>query len=78
MWVDMVDFQYTNENFSFLEKTEAFFDSTLERSRLLIPEPHRADNYQLIELYKPDENGIGLKPLFLLPANANNFERKIR
>ncbi len=71
MWVDRLDFRYTDKNFSFLEKTKVYMDSTFAPSKLLIPEPHQAEDYHPCPLLILNESGDTLKPLLLLPANGD-------
>ena len=77
LWVDRLDFRYSNKNFTFLEKTEALMDSTIAPSRLILPEPHRAVSHKTIPLIAPDDQRDGLKPLILLPLHADTREKEI-
>lgn len=77
LWIDRLDFRYSNKNFTFLEKVEALMDSTIAPSRLLIPEPHHAVSNQSITLITQGDQKDGLKPLILLPSNVDDKVKKI-
>jgi hypothetical protein len=71
MWVDMVDFRYSDDNFSLFETTEALFDSLMPPSSNLIPSPHQLSNYSPQAL-RISANDKILDPLILIPLNAEN------
>ena len=77
MWVDMVDFRYSSENFTFLEKVRPLFDSTLQASETLIPRPRKTEFYKRTDLIKLDDSQKELKPLFLIPSSADASVKKI-
>ncbi len=76
MWLDMVDFRYSTENFTFLEKVKPLFDSTLERANYLLPKPQKAVDYKEMELIRMSEGGKALKPLVLIPSGADGSYKK--
>ncbi|MFW5645399.1 MAG: hypothetical protein ACOCZL_05760, partial [Bacteroidota bacterium] len=71
MWIDKFDFRYSSKNFTLLEKLEPYFDTTMERSRYLIPEPQNARYYKTLPLIRADENQNQFIPRILLPVNSN-------
>lgn len=79
MWVDKFDFRYSSKNFTLLEKLEPYFDTTMEKSRYLIPEPQKSGYYKRIPLILTDESHRQLLPRILMPVNANGeLERIIK
>ncbi len=75
MWLDMVDFRFTGENFTFLEKVKPLFDSTLEKPDYLLPKPQKYDSHEEIKLIRNGENKE-MKPLVLIPSSMDNDHRK--
>jgi len=69
MWVDMVDFRYSDSNFNLMESTEALFDSLMPPSSLLIPAPHQSANYSP-EALRTSGNEKLPDPIILVPPNA--------
>ncbi len=77
MWIDMVDFRYSPENYTFLEKIRPLFDSTLERSGYVMPQPQKTGKPEKIDLVRRDDHDKDLKPVILIPSNANASFKKI-
>ena len=77
MWVDKFDFRYSSKNFTLLEKLEPYFDTTMEKSSYLIPEPQKAGYYKPISLILTNENQEQLLPGILMPVNSNDDLEKI-
>jgi hypothetical protein len=75
MWIDRVDFRYSQKNFTLLEQLEPYFDTIMERSRYLIPSPQQAEYYKNIPLIISRENEKQLFPRLLLPLNADKQTR---
>ncbi|MGC9345022.1 MAG: hypothetical protein ACP5E3_20120, partial [Bacteroidales bacterium] len=71
MWVDKVDFRYSSSNFTLLEQLEPFFDTTIERSRYLIPAPQKAEYYKDFTLISTNEEEKQIFPKLLVPQNAD-------
>ena len=77
MWVDMVDYRYSRNNFTFLEKVKPLFDSTLEYSEFLLPKPQKATSPKDINLVKMNDDQKKLKPLILIPSNSSDYVKRI-
>ncbi|HYW95584.1 MAG TPA: hypothetical protein VE870_08360, partial [Bacteroidales bacterium] len=77
MWIDMVDFRYSPWNFTFLEKVEPLFDSTLQQSDYLLPRPQKMEFYKRLDLITLDEVKNELKPVIVIPSTADASLRKV-
>ena len=66
MWIDNVNFTYTNDNFTFLERMKPFFDSSFTFYDLLMPEPKNLKKLESVSLF-----GDELFPVIVIPNNGN-------
>ena len=70
MWIDQIDFRYTRDNFTLLERLEPYFDSSFTAYDLIIPEPQLLEKNKSIEYFNP---GNGKLPIILIPENASEY-----
>jgi hypothetical protein len=70
MWVDKVDFQYTNENFTLLERLEPYFNSSLSVQEMVYPKPKQLVKKADVSYYNTDDN---IYPIIVIPENSNNL-----
>src|SRR6056297_87368 len=64
LWVDNVNFSYTRQNFTFLERMKPYFDSAYTAHDLLMPQPKQIKKLTSTTFYKGD-----LFPVILVPQN---------
>jgi hypothetical protein len=69
MWIDKVNFEYSINNFSLLERTEAHFDSLVSPALDLIPAPKQMTSYSA-EALRININDKLIDPVILIPFNA--------
>ena len=69
MWIDSLNFRYTESNLTSLEKTLPFVDSTVEIHDILIPTPKQVSKLESI-IYFKNENQNDL-PLIVIPPNSS-------
>ncbi len=77
MWIDKFDFHYSASNFTLLEKLEPYFDTTMEKSRYLIPEPRTSGYYKALKLIHTDQDEVQRLPRMLMPLNASKEIQQI-
>lgn len=68
MWVDNVDFRYTDKNFTMLERIKPFFDSSFLVQDLVFPQPKQLIKKQQIEFFNKE---LQLYPVIVIPENAS-------
>ncbi len=69
MWVDKVNFAYTDDNFTFLERLKPYFDSSFSAYELLIPEPKQITKLEPYVFY--DTENPDVFPEIYIPQNAD-------
>ncbi len=69
MLVDDVDFRYTRYNFTALERIAPYFDTTLSKQTLVLPEPQKMEVLQSLTYYRPfyEDNF----PIIIIPAQCD-------
>lgn len=67
MWIDNVDFRYTNENFTMLERLKPYFDSSYIASDLVFPQPKQLIKNTQIEYFNQE---AALYPIIVIPQNS--------
>ncbi len=70
MWVDKVDFRYTNENFTLLERLKPYFDSSLSVQDMVYPKPKQLIKKAEISYFNTEEN---IYPKVVIPENSNKL-----
>jgi len=73
MWIDNVDFRYSNENFTMLERLKPYFDSSYLASNMVFPQPQKLIKKKEVRYYNQDS---ALYPVIVIPENANEVIRK--
>ncbi|NOQ26239.1 MAG: hypothetical protein GQ564_12820 [Bacteroidales bacterium] len=68
MWIDNVDFRYTNENFTMLERLEPYFDSSYLANDLVFPQPKQLIKNSQIEFFNQE---VALYPIIVIPKNSS-------
>lgn len=84
LWVDDVDFRFTRWNFTALERISPYFDTSLSKSDLIVPQPIEVDILESIIYYRPYFKESF--PAILIPSSADKitlnaaveFEKGIR
>ncbi|MFP4024470.1 MAG: beta-N-acetylglucosaminidase domain-containing protein [Thiohalospira sp.] len=66
MWIDNVNFTYTNDNFTFLERMRPYFDSSFTYYDLLMPEPKYLKKLAPVSLFTDK-----LYPVIIIPENCD-------
>ncbi len=70
MWVDQVEFRYSMDNFSFLERMEKLMDTTLLKQEIIIPQPKKVDKIVSIPYFDPKAMPVTF-PLICVPENPS-------
>ncbi|MCK5028805.1 MAG: beta-N-acetylglucosaminidase domain-containing protein [Bacteroidales bacterium] len=70
MWVDKVDFYFTNENFTLLERLEPYFNSSLSVQDMVYPKPKELVKNSDINYYNTENN---VYPIVVIPENSNKL-----
>jgi len=65
MWVDKVNFNYTKQNFTFLERMNPYFDSSFTAYELLLPQPKYIKKLEPSIFYTKEKF-----PIILVPNNS--------
>jgi hypothetical protein len=71
MWIDDVDFRYTMRNFTSLEKSEHFFDTTFAAVDMLVPTPKRAVGMEPMVYHYPGTDSLP-DPVIVIPKGASH------
>ena len=74
LWVDNVEFKYTDKNFSLIEKLKSFFDTSASVYNLLIPTPKIIKQKEAIIYYESDSIEYPL-PYIIIPRYAKKETR---
>ncbi len=69
MWVDDVDFRYSSRNFTSLEKSEAFFDTSFSAVDMLLPTPKIAEGMDPLTYHYPGTDSLPY-PVIIVPQRA--------
>jgi hypothetical protein len=85
MWIDEVDFRYTDANFTSRELLTGVMDSTWNRQDMILPAPKKMDKLESVILFKNDLR-IDQVPRIIIPHKAGKetmkaallLERKLR
>lgn len=70
VWIDDVDFRYSSRNFTSLEKSERFFDTTFSAVDMLIPAPKEAVGLEPMVYHYPGTDSLPY-PVIVIPPNAS-------
>jgi hypothetical protein len=70
MWIDKVDFRYSEENFSLLERMEKLMDTTLLKQQIIIPQPKKVKKLASIPYFNPKRAPYAV-PLICIPENSS-------
>src|SRR4030043_1293174 len=70
MWIDQVDFRYSKENFSYLERMEDLMDTTLVKQHIIIPQPKKVKKLASIPYFDTKRVPAGA-PLICIPENPS-------
>jgi len=70
VWIDDVDFRYSNRNFTSLEKSERFFDTTFSAVDMLVPAPKEAVGLEPMIYHYPGTDSLPY-PVIVIPPNAS-------
>ena len=70
MWIDDVDFRYSNRNFTSLEKSERFFDTTFSAVDMLVPAPKEAVGLHPLIYHYPGTDSLPF-PVIVIPQHAS-------
>ncbi len=70
MWIDDVDFRYSSSNFTSLEKSERFFDTTFTAIDLLVPTPKKALALDPFTYHYPGSDSLP-SPVILIPQHSS-------
>ncbi len=74
MWIDNVDFRYTEKNFSLIEQLKPLFDTSVLVYNLLIPTPKKLIQKEAIIYYENDSIEYPL-PYIIIPRYAKKETR---
>ena len=69
MWIDDVEFRYSMRNFTSLEKSEQFFDTTFSALDMLIPTPKQATGLDPLTYHYPGTDSLPY-PVIVVPQRA--------
>lgn len=70
MWIDDVDFRYSKRNFTSLEKSERFFDTTFSAVDMLVPAPKEAVGLDPLIYHYPGTDSLPY-PVIVIPQHAS-------
>jgi hypothetical protein len=70
MWIDDVDFRYSLRNFTSLEKSERFFDTTFSAVDMLIPTPKKAMGLDPMIYHYPGTDSLPY-PVIVIPPHVS-------
>lgn len=69
MWIDQVDFRYSSENFSFLERMNELMDTTLLKQETIIPQPKKVKKLASVPYFDSKSVPAAI-PLICVPEDA--------
>ncbi len=75
IWVDDIDFRYTDKNFTVHEHMLSYTDTSYITQNAFIPTPKRVKNMEAVYLLKPDMHAEEL-PVILIPESFNETGMK--
>ena len=70
MWIDDVDFRYSKRNFTSLEKSEPYFDTTFSAVDMLVPAPKEAVGLDPLIYHYPGTDSLPY-PVIVIPQHAS-------
>jgi hypothetical protein len=70
VWIDDVDFRYSKRNFTSLEKSERFFDTTFSAVDMLVPTPKEALELEPVIYHYPGTDSLPY-PVIAIPPHAS-------
>ncbi len=70
MWIDDVDFRYSTRNFTSLEKSERYFDTTFSAVDMLVPSPKEAVGLEPLIYHYPGTDSLPY-PVIVIPQHAS-------
>jgi hypothetical protein len=70
MWIDDVDFRYSMRNFTSLERSEGFFDTTFTVTDMLVPAPKRVEELEPLVYHYPGTDSLPY-PVIVIPQRAS-------
>ena len=74
MWIDNIDFRYTDKNFTTLERLKPYFDSSYSAYDLVFPQPKQLIKKSQIEYF--NKNSV-LFPIIVIPQNASETIKEL-
>lgn len=74
MWVDNVNLQYTEHNFTTKEFLEPYKDSVFTKADLIVPAPKHVGSGEKLSLFDFEEKNV--QPVILIPENAGKLTIK--
>ena len=73
MWIDQIDFRYTDQNFTMLERLQPFFDSSYLPNEMVFPQPQLLHKNNSFKFYNLESS---VYPIIIIPINANQSIKK--
>lgn len=70
LWIDDVDFRYSRSNFTSLEKSEPYFDTTFSAVDMLVPAPKEAVGLEPVVYHYPGTDSLPY-PAILIPPHPS-------
>ncbi len=70
MWIDQVDFRYTEQNFTLLERIKPYFDSSYLAYDMVFPQPKKMVKRNTIKYINADSSYY---PVIVIPENASKY-----
>lgn len=67
LWIDDVDFRYSRSNFTSLEKSEPYFDTTFSAVDMLVPTPKEAVGLEPVIYHYPGTDSLPYPAIFIPP-----------
>lgn len=74
MWIDDVDFRYTEDNFTLLERIKPYFDSSYSAYDKVFPKPQDITKNREIQFFHSNSD---IFPVIVIPANANQNIKQV-
>ncbi|MCK5169596.1 MAG: beta-N-acetylglucosaminidase domain-containing protein [Bacteroidales bacterium] len=70
MWIDNIDFRFTDENFTMLERLKPYFDSSYLANDMVFPQPKQLTKKSQVEFFNKDS---ALYPIIVVPVNTSKI-----
>ncbi len=70
MWIDQVDYRYTERNFTTLERMTKLLDTTFLKHEMIIPQPKSVIKYESLTYFN-SEDPDAKPPIIVIPAHAS-------